>query len=163
LDYLKLLAGADRSLIIHGNYLDRDEIAYVSRQRERMSVIYCPRTHAYFGHDRYPLREMLNAAVNVALGTDSRASNPDLNMLSELRFAAGRHEDISRETLLRLATINAARALGMSRTHGSLTPGKQADIIVVPVAPNDSADPHELLFESASGVEHVVRGAPLSC
>ncbi|MEO8495901.1 MAG: amidohydrolase family protein [Planctomycetota bacterium] len=157
LDYLKLLAKADRSLIIHGNYLTREEIEFAGRHNERMSVIYCPRTHAYFGHDRYPLQELLDAGVNVALGTDSRASNPDLNMLSELRFAAKQHGDISLETILRLATINAARALGMGATHGSLTPGQQADFVVIPIAPIDRSDPHELLFESSQGVEQVFR------
>ncbi|MDA1052851.1 MAG: amidohydrolase family protein [Planctomycetota bacterium] len=157
LDYLKLLAKADRSLIIHGNYLSPHEIEFAGRQSERMSVIYCARTHAYFGHDRYPLREMLDAGVNVALGTDSRASNPDLNMLSELRFAARHHQDIPLETILRLATSHAATALGMAATLGTLTPGKQGDFIVLPVSPHEPADPHELLFDSAQSVQQVFR------
>lgn len=157
LDYLRLLAKADRSLIIHGNYLSSEEIEFAGRQSHNMSVIYCPRTHAYFAHDRYPLREMLDAGANVALGTDSRASNPDLNLLSELRFAATQHEDVSPETILQIATINAAEALGMSETHGSLTVGKQADFIVLSVSPNERTDPHELLFESPQAVQQVFR------
>ena len=49
-----------------------------------MAVVHCPRTHAYFGHRPYPLAKMLAAGVNVALGTDSCASNPDLSLLGEM-------------------------------------------------------------------------------
>jgi cytosine/adenosine deaminase-related metal-dependent hydrolase len=56
LDYLKLLADAHRSLIIHGNFLSDEEIQFIAGKSERMSVVYCPRTHAYFHHAAYPLR-----------------------------------------------------------------------------------------------------------
>ncbi len=158
LDYLKLLAKADRSLIVHGNYLSPDEIAFAGQQSERMSVIYCPRTHAYFAHDRYPLRAMLDAGVNVSLGTDSRASNPDLDVLSELRFVAAHHADISPETILRLATINAATALGMVDRLGTLTAGKRADFVVIPISSDERSDPYELLVGSKHGVAQVFRG-----
>lgn len=157
LDYLKLLAKAERSLVIHGNYLTREEIEFAAQQRERMSVIYCARTHAYFGHERYPLQEMLDCGVAVALGTDSRASNPDLNMLNELRFVARQHQDIPPESILRLATINAATALGIGESHGTLTPGKQANLIVVPISEGDSSDPYELLFGWEQSVMMVFR------
>lgn len=158
LDYLKLLAKADRSLIIHGNYLTREEIEFAARHQERMSVIYCSRTHAYFGHDRYPLMEMLSCGVNVALGTDSRASNPNLSMLSEIRFVARQHQDVPLETILRLATVNGATALGMERSHGTLTLGKQADLVVIPVPDDDAIDPHELLFAAAHDASAIIRG-----
>ena len=85
LDYLRILAEAPRSLVIHGNYLNEQEIEFLAEHRSHMSVVYCPRTHAYFDHDPYPLERMLASGVRVAVGTDSRASNPDLNLLSELR------------------------------------------------------------------------------
>lgn len=157
LDYLKLLAKAGRSLVIHGNYLNRDEIAFAGQHNERMSVVYCPRTHAYFDHGRYPLREMWDWGVNIALGTDSRASNPDLNMLHEVRFVAQQHQDVPLENILRLATINAAKALGMAEMYGTLAPGKQADLIVIPISRNEHTDPHELLFASTHGIGQVFR------
>ena len=54
LDFLQILATANRALVIHGNYLNDDEIDFVAQHAGRLSVVYCPRTHAYFGHDRYP-------------------------------------------------------------------------------------------------------------
>ena len=74
LDYLRRLAVAPRALIIHGNYLAGDEIEFIGQRRDALSVAFCPRTHAYFGHPTYPLAAMLDAGVRVVLGTDSRAT-----------------------------------------------------------------------------------------
>ncbi|MBN2475242.1 MAG: amidohydrolase family protein [Pirellulales bacterium] len=152
LDYLRALAGAHRALVIHGNYLDEEEMAFLAERAARMAVVYCPRTHAFFGHDPYPLRMMLAAGALVALGTDSRASSPDLGMLGELRFAAGRHPDVGRDVILRLATLDAAKALGRPQDMGSLEPGKYANLAVVRLPQRTAADPHELLFESEEPV-----------
>ena len=148
LDYLHTLAAAHRALIIHGNYLDDEEIAFLADRAQRMSVVYCPRTHAYFGHKAYPLRQMLSAGVTVALGTDSRASSPDLSLLAEMRFVARRYPDVGRDVVLRLGTINGARALGRDGENGSLEPGKYANLVVVALPERDAADPHELLLDS---------------
>jgi len=90
MDYLRRLAHADRALIVHGNYLDDDEIAFLAAHRERMSVVFCPRTHARFNHRPYPLGKMLTAGVNVCLGTDSRATSPDLSLWAEMAAAVVR-------------------------------------------------------------------------
>ena len=148
LDYLHTLAAAARALIIHGNYLDEEEIRFLAGQAERMSVVYCPRTHAYFGHDAYPLQQMLAAGVTVALGTDSRASAPDLSLLAEIRFVADRYPTLARDVVLQLGTINGARALGRDHEIGSMEPGKYANLAVVALPDRDAADPHELLFDS---------------
>ncbi|REK18662.1 MAG: chlorohydrolase [Planctomycetota bacterium] len=152
LDYLHHLAEAPRALVIHGNYLDDDEIAFLASRATTMSVVYCPRTHAYFGHSSYPLPEMLAGGVHVALGTDSRASNPNLNMLEELRFAAMAHPDVSLAALVRMATLDGARALGLADRTGSLEPGKRADLVMVALGEGDADDPHELLSAPASRV-----------
>jgi cytosine/adenosine deaminase-related metal-dependent hydrolase len=131
LDYLHWLSQADRALVIHGNYLEPDEIGFLAEHRRRMSVVYCPRTHDFFGHSPYPLGAMLDAGVRVALGTDSRASNPDLDLLAEMRFVANRSEQLAPQAVLRLATLSAAEALGLDRRVGSLEAGKQADFVVL--------------------------------
>ncbi|HTQ37916.1 MAG TPA: amidohydrolase family protein [Pirellulales bacterium] len=159
LDYLNMLAGAHRTLIIHGNYLDDEEINFVAHNAERMSIVYCPRTHAYFGHDPYPLAKMLAAGVNVALGTDSRASNPDLSILAEMQFGAAQHPTVLPATLLRMITVNAAKTLGREAETGTLTPGKFADLAIVSLPKHDAADPHELLFDPACGaIATIYRG-----
>ena len=151
-DYLRRLAEAGvRSLVIHGNYLDEEEISFAAQARETMSVVYCPRTHAYFGHARHPLARLLAAGANVAVGTDSRASNPDLSVLEELRFVAREFPELPRSTVLELGTLRGAAALGLADSVGSLSPGKLAHLAVVGLADRDARDPHELLFDSPQG------------
>jgi cytosine/adenosine deaminase-related metal-dependent hydrolase len=146
LDYLGELAKAPRALVVHGNYLDGEEIEFVAANRQTMSVVYCPRTHAFFGHEPYPLAEMLTAGVNVALGTDSRASNPNLNVLEEVKHAAEAHPGVARGRLLEMATLGGAKALGLDETQGTLEPGKRADFAVIALGERDAADAHDLLM-----------------
>jgi cytosine/adenosine deaminase-related metal-dependent hydrolase len=148
MDYLRLLANAHRALVIHGNYLADDEIAFLAERRDKMWVVYCPRTHRFFRHAGYPLARMLAAGVRVCLGTDSRATSPDLSLLGELREAARRHPLIGPQRILQMGTIEAARALGRDSEVGSLEPGKYADLAVVALPKADTLDPHELLFNS---------------
>lgn len=137
LDYLRILSDAPRVLVIHGNYLDQAEYAFLAQHAERMSLVYCPRTHAYFAHPRFPLAALLAGGVRMALGTDSRASNPDLNMLAEMRHAARSHPDVAPDAILRMATLGAAEALGIADRCGSIAPGRRADLIAVPLAVGD--------------------------
>jgi len=150
MDYLRRLADARvRALVIHGNYLDAEEVALVAQARERISVVYCPRTHAYFGHSRHPLPRLLAAGANVAIGTDSRASNPDLRVLEELRLIAREFPELRPAAILELGTLRGARALGQADRAGSLAPGKLANLAIVALPEGDAIDPHELLFDSA--------------
>ncbi len=154
LDFLRMLAKAPRALIVHGNYLADDEIDFLATQ-PHLSVVYCPRTHAFFDHEVHPWRRLLANGINVALGTDGRGSNPDLSLWNELVFLRSGCPDVSPATLLHLGTFAGARALGLDHDCGSLTPGKRADIAVVSLPTGaTSVDELEGLFASDS---HVVR------
>jgi cytosine/adenosine deaminase-related metal-dependent hydrolase len=158
LDYLRRLATAPRSLVIHGNYLAADEIEFIAQHRERMSVVFCPRTHAYFGHEPYPLAAMREAGVRVALGTDSRASNPDLSVLKEVRHVANSYAGVPPGDALRMATLEAAEALGLAQDRGSLTAGKRADIVAVRSESTDT-DPCNAVVSATGNPMHVWLGA----
>ncbi|MCC6756243.1 MAG: amidohydrolase family protein, partial [Solirubrobacterales bacterium] len=67
LDYLQRLRVAPRALIIHGNYLSLAEWQVLTEERKTMSVVYCPRTHHFFRHARYPLSRLLLSGVQVAI------------------------------------------------------------------------------------------------
>jgi aminodeoxyfutalosine deaminase len=149
LDYLEMLATAHRALVIHGNYLAADEVEFLAAHHSRMSLVYCPRTHAYFGHEAYPLAQFLKAGVRVAVGTDSRASNPDLSLWRELQHIARHHPDVSPEAILRMGTLAGAEALGIVDHFGTISPGKSSRLAVVRLA--DAASPYDGLFSSASG------------
>jgi cytosine/adenosine deaminase-related metal-dependent hydrolase len=159
LDYLRLLADADRALVIHGTYLDDEEIEFLASHAERMTVVYCPRTHAYFPHASYPLAKLLAAGVTLALGTDSRASNPDLSLFDELRFAAAHHA-VAPDRIVQLATLGGAKALGRDHEIGTIECGKAADLSIVRL-PNLGAEPYELLLDPQSSVVATIRGGAL--
>jgi cytosine/adenosine deaminase-related metal-dependent hydrolase len=117
------------TLLAHVNYCDDDELAILAGGSA--SVVYCPRTHAYFGHRPHRWREMLAAGINVAVGTDSRASAPDLNLVDELRLLRQLAPDVPAIELWAMATTHAAKAIGLLSV-GSIAPGKAADFAVFP-------------------------------
>ncbi len=135
-----IVAALPGAIFAHGNYLP-DAISLAPQQ----SFSYCPRTHAAFGHSPYPLRRYLDRGFHIAFGTDSLASNPDLDVLAEARFAKQCHPDVSGAEILRMATLAGAESLGYANVCGSLEAGKSADLVIVPL-PNSDEEPHELLL-----------------
>ena len=125
LDYLELLAGASRALVVHGNYLTDEELDFIAARAATMAVVYCPRTHAFFGHQPYPLARMLEMGVPVALGTDSRASNPDLSVLAEMQFVAAHHPDVSAANSAGAGYPGRRKSAGARRNRGN-APTRQA-------------------------------------
>jgi len=155
LDYLKELARSPRGLVVHGNYLSDADIEFLARNPQ-LSVVYCPRTHAYFGHEPHPWRTLLERNINVALGTDSRASNPDLSVWDELQFLRRCEPDVPGQTLLDLATIRGARALGLEAHCGTITPGRSADLAIIDLPAVPSADPYDTLLHPSSRIQATV-------
>lgn len=145
--FLERLADAPSCLVVHGNYLQPDEIEFVAAHRN-MTIVYCPRTHSYFRHERYPIAEMLQAGVQVAIGTDSRASNPDVSPWNELRFAVAKHAEIAPESWLSMATVNGLQALRIDSNIYELA--ENWLVATVPVVGRN--DPYACLTESASEV-----------
>jgi cytosine/adenosine deaminase-related metal-dependent hydrolase len=148
---LRLLNGRSPTLLIHCNFLPADDPIGANA-----SVVYCPRTHAAFGHPAHPFREFLKRGIRVALGTDSLASNPDLDVLAEMRFLHGRHPDVPGDQVLRMGTLAGAEALGWGDETGSLAPGKSADLVVLLLAAAVATDPHVLVLESDLQVSKVL-------
>jgi cytosine/adenosine deaminase-related metal-dependent hydrolase len=160
---LRLLHGPSPTLLVHGNYLPPD-----APVPDNGSIVFCPRTHAAFGHSPHPFREFLRRGIRVALGTDSLASNPDLDLLAEARFLHRCHPTVPGDIVLRMATLSGAEALGWGDETGSLEVGKSADLVVVPLGEPGTigpgrVDPHRLLLESDAPVARVLcRGRWLS-
>jgi cytosine/adenosine deaminase-related metal-dependent hydrolase len=116
------------TLLAHVNYCDDDELDILAGGKA--SVVYCPRTHLYFGHPPHRWREMLARGINVAVGTDSCASSPDLNLVDDLRLLHEIAPEVPVQTLWEMATTRAARAIGMGDRVGSITSGKSADFAI---------------------------------
>ncbi|MEX2169318.1 MAG: amidohydrolase family protein [Pirellulales bacterium] len=133
MDYIRMMTLAPRALLVHGNFLDHQALAMMGRHVVSMSLVYCPRSHGFFGYPEYPLADALSLGVRVCLGTDSRASNPDLSLLSEMREVVRRHPHVSVETVLRMGTMSGAEALGVEHAVGGIRPGLLADLTTVPL------------------------------
>lgn len=103
-------------------------------------VIHCVRSNLKLASGMFRLHDMLEAGINVGLGTDGAASNNSLNMLSEMNISAimakavaGKADAVVARQALRTATINGARAIGRDDTIGSLEAGKQADFFAIDI------------------------------
>ena len=147
---LDLCQGPTPTAFVHGNYLREESIP------DNGSIVYCPRTHAAFGHAPHPFRQLLRRGVRVCLGTDSLASNPDLDLLAEARFLLQKHPDTPGEVVLHMATLSGAQTLGWADETGSLEAGKSADLVVVPLDGARAQDPHQLVFASSAPVARVL-------
>jgi aminodeoxyfutalosine deaminase len=127
---------SERLIAAHANYLDEGDAELLAQRG--VHLVHCPRSHAYFGHAPFPYDSLSKAGVNICLGTDSLATvkkernRPlELNMFAELRAFAAAHPDVSPETILRMVTINPARALGRAADLGQLSPNARADTIAL--------------------------------
>ncbi|CAA6808476.1 MAG: S-adenosylhomocysteine deaminase (EC; Methylthioadenosine deaminase [uncultured Thiotrichaceae bacterium] len=123
-------------LAVHMTQLQDDEIVLLAEKNTH--VIHCPESNMKLASGFCPVAKLLEAGVNVALGTDGNASNNDLDMLGEMRTAAligkgfsGDATAIPAKQALRMATINGAKALGLDHVTGSLETGKSADLIAM--------------------------------
>lgn len=107
-------------------------------EKTRPSIVHCPESNMKLVSGACPVEKLSAMGINVALGTDGAASNNDLDMLSEMRTAAflgkitaNDPKAVSAEKVLKMATINGAKALGIDHLTGSLVPGKSADFIAI--------------------------------
>ena len=120
---------------VHMTQIDDDDLALLVASNS--SVIHCPESNLKLACGFCPVEKLWQAGVNVAIGTDSAASNNDLDLLGETRTAAllakavaGSASALDAHRALRMATLNGARALGLDAQIGSLEPGKAADLVV---------------------------------
>ncbi|HHH48520.1 MAG TPA: TRZ/ATZ family hydrolase [Gammaproteobacteria bacterium] len=125
-----------RLAAVHMTQLSDGEIAQLAGSGA--SVVHCPESNLKLASGFCPVQKLLDAGVNVALGTDGAASNNDLDMLGEMRSAAllgkavaGDASAVSAAQALHMATLGGARALGLDEAIGSLVPGKAADVTAI--------------------------------
>ncbi len=127
---------SSRLLAVHMTQLTTGEIDRLAQAG--VHVAHCPESNLKLASGFCPVAQLDAAGVNVALGTDGAASNNDLDMFGELRTAAllgkavaGDAAALPAAQVLRMATLNGARALGLGAETGSLEPGKAADLVAV--------------------------------
>ena len=164
LDSLDLLDPG--TLLVHCTWLGDRDIGIIARRGARVS--HCPESNMKLAAGIAPVPALLAAGITVGLGSDGCASNNDLNLFHEMGTAARLHKAISGQptvmdaaTVVKMATINGAAALGMAHEIGSIETGKQADVIVVDahrphMTPVYHPQSHVVYTADAADVSHVV-------
>ncbi|GAB6049952.1 TRZ/ATZ family hydrolase [Hydrogenophilus islandicus] len=133
------LLDTPRLIAAHGVHLDRDELGLLAHHRA--ALVHCPTSNMKLASGAANVPAWLEAGVIASLGSDGAASNNRLDLFWEMRHAALiaklTHFDaaaLPAATLLTMATLGGAQALGLEKEIGSLTPGKRADLITVSFA-----------------------------
>jgi len=135
------------ALLAHVNYATDADLQRLAAGCA--SVAYCPLAHRYFNHPPHRYRDMLEAGINVALGTDSAAAGSPLSILAQAQ-AVHQLGGLPPSAVLAMATIRAARALQLDHVVGSIDPGKSADLAVLAV--NDNPDPLAAILDPTARV-----------
>lgn len=145
-----------RTLAVHCVHLDHQDISRL--QARGVTVVTCPRSNQRLGVGKAPVPKLLSSGIQVALGTDSLASAPDVDVFTEVAHLRQEHPGLSPAAALRIATLNGARALGIAKDLGSIEEGKLAALTVVGLNdPND--DPLEAVTWSSESVSPLLQAA----
>ncbi len=151
--FIRSLEGNGRAewLLVHLNELSERDLDALGKYHDRLSIIHCPRSHEYFRHSPFQPQKLRELGFNVCLGTDSLASNDDLNLFAEMRAFQKEFPDVRPEEILEMVTANSARALREQDALGRIRRGFIADLIAVPAERSTS------LFEALLEFDEPVR------
>ena len=153
----------ERLMAVHATQLEEAEIELLAERG--CAVVHCPQSNLKLASGFCPVHDLHTAGVTVALGTDSAASNNDLDLLGEMQTAAllakavsGNAEAVSATVALEMATLAGARALGLDGEIGSLRPGKAADLVALDLsAPNTQP-----VYDAVSHVAYACNSSQVS-
>ncbi len=161
LDSLGVING--NTLISHAVWLDEEDMDVLAGRNAR--IAHCPESNMKLASGVAPIPDMIEKGICVGLGTDGCASNNNLDLFVEMDSAAKLHKVVKGDptvmdakTVIKMATIKGAKAIGLGDIIGSLEPGKQADIIII-----DTQKPHLTpMYHPESHVVYAVNGADVS-
>jgi 5-methylthioadenosine/S-adenosylhomocysteine deaminase len=142
----------ERFLAVHMAHLGEDDIALLAGQG--VNIVHCPESNLKLASGFCPVAKLLEAGVNVTIGTDGAASNNNLDLLGEMRTAAllakGLAADpcaVDAATAVEMITINAATALGLQDEIGSVEAGKAADLCAIDLDWPETQPVHHVLSQ----------------
>lgn len=150
----------ENTLLVHVIWVDGEDIEIIAKRNAKVSVT--TESEMKLGSGIAPVPEFLEFGITVGIGTDSVASNNDADLFQEMDFTAKLHKANTRRpeimparTVIELATIGGAKAIGLGKITGSLEIGKQADLIVL-----DIMKPHLVpMYNPASHIVYAASGS----
>jgi aminodeoxyfutalosine deaminase len=132
IEYLDYLGALDfRTLLVHAVHMTEADWA-LAAERD-CTVVFCPRSNRNLGSGRPWIEKALSLGISCALGTDSLASNTDLNLFAEAAFTLDNHPSIDPKKVIEMITVNPARSLGRKDDFGSIEPGAKAHMLAIEI------------------------------
>jgi aminodeoxyfutalosine deaminase len=164
--FLKIVAtnlsrGEKNWLLVHANELSENDFESLEGIKHQVSIVHCPRSHRYFGRNLFPLNKFHGLGLNVCLGTDSLASNEDLNLFAEMRTLQDSQPNLPPTEILETVTVRPARALNAGECLGRLRTGFLADLIAIP-ASSPKSNVLEQLIDSQNSVSWMMISGKVS-
>ncbi|MBN1631431.1 MAG: amidohydrolase family protein, partial [Thermoleophilia bacterium] len=142
-------------LAVHAVQVDESDVETLAVTGT--AVAHCPRSNLRLKCGVAPVADMRAAGITIGLGTDSLASNDNLDLFDEMRLALevsrSRGTALTPDAVLRMATLEGARALGWDHLVGSLEVGKSADVIAVQLRGLETGDPVDALVAASSAAD----------
>lgn len=143
--YLDQLGALKNATVVHAGYAEPSDVARLAAAAR--GVVACPRSNAFLSNPVAPVLRLMRAGVPVGIGTDSSASNTDLDLIEEVRALHAEHPSIPPARLLEFVTSQGAIALGLEERFGMLEPGLHADLAIFEVG--ETYDPETTFVRHA--------------
>ncbi|MEN3370287.1 MAG: aminodeoxyfutalosine deaminase [Verrucomicrobiota bacterium] len=137
-------------IVAHLNELTEGDFELLERG-PKFQITHCPRSHTFFAHAPFAWEKLRALGFNIALGTDSLASNSSLSLFAEMRELQRKEPWLPAREVLAMVTVNAAAAVGQSNSLGRIRPGFYADLIGLPALTSEGD-----VFEKVIGHEGIV-------
>jgi len=132
--YFENFSRAASVILVHNTFTKQEDLDYIFKTKspeQLISFCLCANANLYIENTLPPVEMLLQNECNMVIGTDSLASNHQLNILEELKTIAKNFPNIKTETLLQWATMNGAKALQMDNELGSFEKGKQPGVVLI--------------------------------
>jgi aminodeoxyfutalosine deaminase len=131
--WLPQLDHAKKIISVHNSFTNEEDIVFAKQFSSTQEIYFClcPNANLYIENTLPPVEMLIKKNCNIVLGTDSYASNTQLNIFEEIKTIQKNFPNISLEKILQWATLNGAKALGLDEFLGSFEKGKKAGVVVI--------------------------------
>jgi cytosine/adenosine deaminase-related metal-dependent hydrolase len=132
--YFEKFSSAASVILVHNTFTKQEDVNFINRHKNKEQLIsfcLCPNANLYIENALPPVDLFLRNDLNIILGTDSLASNHQLDILAEIKTIVKNYPEIETETLLKWATVNGAKALQMEKELGSFEKEKKPGVILI--------------------------------
>lgn len=134
--YLNFLPASNHTILVHNTYTSIKDLDFINRMARKVTLCLCPKANLYIEDTLPKVQLFLNQRFDIALGTDSLASNDTLSILEELKTLHKANKELTFLETIKWATINGAKALGLDNEIGSLEVGKKPGLVLLKNMPN---------------------------